>query len=315
MDMRQLKYFLKVADLGSISKASDQLHVAQSAISTQIAALESELHNQLFLRRSTGVTLTEPGRLLYRHARLIQRQAEIAQEDVANASADPCGTVCLGLPSAMAELLGIAMIRACHEHLPLVRLQIVEGLSVLLQEFTLSGRLDMSILFLDHAPRGLEIQTVLDEELFFVCPPNSPFLDKRQTSISLEEALGTKLVMPAVGNSMRLVVDTACTIAGLSFKPVAELDSLTLLKACVVQNIASTFLPWAVVAKEEAAGDVQVLKVRAPQFTRPLSVCTSSLNASSAATDAVYKLLRDVMTDLVKDRIWQGTSLRTLSGS
>jgi LysR family nitrogen assimilation transcriptional regulator len=314
VDLRQLKYFIKVADLGSISKASDQLHVAQSAISTQIAGLESEFGSRLFLRRSTGVALTEPGRLLYRHARLIQRQAEIAHDDVANASAEPSGTVSLGLPSAMAEMLGIAIIRACQENLPLVNLQIIEGLSVFLQEFILSGRLDMCVLFLDQAPRGLKIQTLLDEELFYVCSPQSRFASESKKSISLEEALETRLVMPSVGNSMRLVVDSACTVEGLSFKPIAELDSLTLVKACVTQDIASTFLPWAVVAKEEAAGAVHVLRVRSQKLTRPLSICTSSLNATSAAADAVHKLLWKVISNLIKDGIWQGTSLRASSG-
>lgn len=138
MDMRQLKYFLKVADLGSISKASDYLHVAQSAVSMQIAGLEQELGSPLFLRRSTGVELTEPGRLLYRHARLILRQVQIAHEDVAKASVEPAGTVTLGLPSAVVEIVGLAMIQACKEKLPMVRLQIIEGLSVLLGEFTQS---------------------------------------------------------------------------------------------------------------------------------------------------------------------------------
>jgi DNA-binding transcriptional LysR family regulator len=310
MDMRQLKYFLKVADLGSISKASDHLHVAQSAVSMQIAGLEQELGSQIFLRRSTGVELTEPGRLLYRHARLILRQVEIAQEDVAKASDEPAGTVTLGLPSAVVEIVGMAMIQACKERLPMVRLQIIEGLSVLLGEFTLSGRLDMSILFVEHAQRGLEVLPILDEELFYVCSPKSDFVLEGRKGITLSEALQTPIVAPAVGNSMRAVVDAACAIEQLSFEPVAEIDSLMLLKACVIQNIAATFLPSSVALKEEAAGELSVLKVRAEKFTRPLSICTSSLNAASSASEAVYQMLKNVTANLVRSGVWQGARLR-----
>jgi LysR family nitrogen assimilation transcriptional regulator len=310
MDMRQLKYFLKVADLGSISKASDHLHVAQSAVSMQIAGLEQELGSQLFLRRSTGVELTEPGRLLYRHARLILRQVEIAHEDVAKASDEPAGTVTLGLPSAVVEIVGMAMIQACKERLPMVRLQIIEGLSVLLGEFTLSGRLDMSILFVEHAQRGLEVLPILDEELFYVCSPKSDFVLEGRKGITLSEALQTPIVAPAVGNSMRAVVDAACAIEQLSFEPLAEIDSLMLLKACVIQNIAATFLPSAVALKEEAAGDLSVLRVRTEKFTRPVSICTSSLNAASSASEAVYQMLKNVMTNLVRTGVWQGARLR-----
>jgi LysR family nitrogen assimilation transcriptional regulator len=318
MDMRQLKYFLKVADLGSISKASDHLHVAQSAVSMQIAGLEQELGSQLFLRRSTGVELTEPGRLLYRHARLILRQVEIAQEDVAKASDEPAGTVTLGLPSAVVEIVGMAMIQACKERLPMVRLQIIEGLSVLLGEFTLSGRLDMSILFVEHAQRGLEVLPILDEELFYVCSPKSDFVLEGRKGITLLEALRTPIVAPAVGNSMRAVVDAACAIEELSFEPVAEIDSLMLLKACVIQNIAATFLPniaatflpSSVALKEEAAGELSVLKVRTEKFTRPVSICTSSLNAASSASEAVYQMLKNVTANLVRSGLWQGARLR-----
>lgn len=310
MDMRQLKYFLKVADLGSISKASDHLHVAQSAVSMQIAGLEQELGSQLFLRRSTGVELTEPGRLLYRHARLILRQVEIAREDVAKASDEPAGTVTLGLPSAVVEIVGMAMIQACKEKLPMVRLQIIEGLSVLLGEFTLSGRLDISILFIEHAQRGLEILPILDEELFYVCSAKSDFALEGRKGITLSEALQTPIVAPAVGNSMRSVVDAACAIEQLRFEPVAEIDSLMLLKACVVQDIAATFLPSSVAMKEEAAGDLSVLRVRTEKFTRPVSICTSSLNAASSASEAVYQMLKTVTANLVRTGVWQGARLR-----
>ncbi|SAK82428.1 LysR family transcriptional regulator [Caballeronia catudaia] len=310
MDMRQLKYFLKVADLGSISKASDHLHVSQSAISAQIAGLEQELGSRLLLRRATGVELTDPGRLLYRHARLILRQVEIAQDDVARASEEPSGTVTLGLPSAIAEIVGMAMIRACREKLPAVRLQIIEGLSVLLGEFTLSGRLDISILFVEHAPRGLETVPVLDEELFYVCSPRSSFAMEGKKNVTLSEALETPVVAPAIGNSMRAVVEAACAVEGLQFKPAAEIDSLALLRACAMQDIAATFLPSSVVVKEEAAGELYVLKVRSQNFTRPISICTSAMSATSSASEAVFQLLRNITTDLVRSGVWQGAKLR-----
>ncbi|WP_182913783.1 LysR substrate-binding domain-containing protein [Sphingobium terrigena] len=307
--MRQLKYFLKVADVGGISKASIQLNVTQSAVSAQIASLEDELGSTLFLRRSRGVEITDAGRILYRHARTILRQSEIAREEVAHSEGVPSGTVSLGLPSAMAEMVGMAMIRACAERLPLVRLRIVEGVSSLLVDFMSSGRLDISILFVGQAPAGLKAMPVLEEELFYVCSPRSAYATAGKTAITLADAVQTPLVMPEVGNSMRRIVDAACAKAGIGIEPVAELDSLILLKACVAQDVASTFLPWSVVSKEEAAGDVHVMRVKTPAFSRPLSICTSSQGARGIATDVVTVLLRTVIIDLVKGGAWQGVTL------
>jgi LysR family nitrogen assimilation transcriptional regulator len=109
---------------------------------------------------------------------------------------------------------------------------------------------------------------------------------------------------------MRAVVDAACAIEELSFEPVAEIDSLMLLKACVIQNIAATFLPSSVALKEEAAGELSVLKVRTEKFTRPVSICTSSLNAASSASEAVYQMLKNVTANLVRSGLWQGARLR-----
>jgi LysR family nitrogen assimilation transcriptional regulator len=89
MELRQLRYFLKVADLGSISKAAVQLSIAQSAVSQQVSALEHGLRAKLFIRRSNGVELTEAGRLLYRHAQTITRQVQSAEDDVTTASGSP----------------------------------------------------------------------------------------------------------------------------------------------------------------------------------------------------------------------------------
>jgi DNA-binding transcriptional LysR family regulator len=262
------------------------------------------------LRRPRGVEITEAGRLLYRHAQSILRQAEIAQEEVAHVGGAPSGAVSLGLPSAAAEIVGVAMIRACRERLPLVRLRIVEGVSALLAEFTLGGRLDGSILFLEEAPRGLDVAPVLDEELFYVCSPRSEFARRNRTALTLAEAAETPLAMPGVGNSMRLIVDTACARSGLTIEPAVELDSLNLLKACVTNDIASTFLPWSVVAKEEAVEEVHVMKLDVRPFSRPLSICIPSHGARGNASNAVMDLLRLVIVDLVTSGAWQGVTLR-----
>lgn len=83
MDLRQLRYFVGTVRAGSLSRAANQLHVAQSAISHHLASLESELDRQLVTRGPKGIILTDAGTVLYRHAEAILRHLEFANRDTA----------------------------------------------------------------------------------------------------------------------------------------------------------------------------------------------------------------------------------------
>lgn len=85
MNLRRLKYFVKIVDIGSLTQAAEVLHIAQPALSQQVATLENELDQQLLIRTKRGVTPTEAGKILYAHARTILRQCEQAQTAVINA--------------------------------------------------------------------------------------------------------------------------------------------------------------------------------------------------------------------------------------
>src|SRR5580698_11134280 len=98
MDLRQLRYFVGIVQAGSLSRAADQLRVAQSAISLHLASLESELDRQLVTRGPKGIQLTEAGDILYRHAEAILRHVEFAKQDAITALDVPSGRVFIGLP-------------------------------------------------------------------------------------------------------------------------------------------------------------------------------------------------------------------------
>ena len=105
MDLRQLRYFAGIVQAGSISRAADQLHVAQSALSHHLASLEAELEAQLVTRGPKGIQLTEAGSVLYRHAEAILRHVEFAKQDAMSALNVPSGRVSIGFPAATATVL------------------------------------------------------------------------------------------------------------------------------------------------------------------------------------------------------------------
>ena len=117
MDLRQLRYFVGIVQAGSLSRAADQLHVAQSAISHHLASLESELGRQLVTRGPKGILLTEAGGVLYRHAEAILRQVEFAKQDALSVQNVPSGRVSIGFPVALASLLGYELLVRIRDYL------------------------------------------------------------------------------------------------------------------------------------------------------------------------------------------------------
>lgn len=310
MELRQLRYFLKVADLGSISKAADHLFIAQSAVSQQVAALEYSLDAKLFTRRSSGVVLTEAGRLLYRHAQTISRQLQLAADDVRAASTSPSGPVSVGLPTAVVHLLGMRLIEAVRSRHPRIALHMVDGVSALLQEFVLNGRLDIAVLFLDESVKGLEVLPLLDEVVYYIAPAAAPWALALGDSVTLEETSRLPLVVPAEGNNIRFLLGRAFAQAGLRLSPLAVLDSFELLKESVVVGLAGVFLPAAAVAAEADAGKVRVLPVRDGQFNRPVSICTFDSEALSLAAAAVHAILKELTQQLAGSGDWRGATIR-----
>ena len=133
MDLKQIAYFVRVAELGSFTRASLTLAIAQPALSRQIRLLEVELRQNLLVRNGRGVTLTEAGRLMLEHGRGILHQVERAREDLGRARGAMAGRVTVGLPPSLARLLTVPLSRAFRTHLPDASLSITESLSMSLQ--------------------------------------------------------------------------------------------------------------------------------------------------------------------------------------
>ncbi|HNB44131.1 MAG TPA: LysR family transcriptional regulator, partial [Burkholderiaceae bacterium] len=129
MNLKQLEYFVQVAELGSFSRAAQVLDIAQPALSRQVRALEIELHETLLLRNGRGVALTEPGRRLFEHGVAILQHVAQAREDMGASRDEPVGRLTVGLPPSLGRRLTLPLIDRFRSGLPRARLAVVEGLT------------------------------------------------------------------------------------------------------------------------------------------------------------------------------------------
>jgi len=168
MDLKQLEYFVRVAELGSFTRAAVALNLAQPALSRQVRLLEVELRQNLLIRNGRGALPTEAGKLLLAHGRGILHQVERAYEELGRVRGSLAGRVAVGLPTSLARALTVPLTRTFRAELPDATISISEGLSVAMQESLVTGRLDIAVLYNAQTTADTEITPLLEEDLLLV---------------------------------------------------------------------------------------------------------------------------------------------------
>lgn len=305
MDLRQLKYFVKIVEQRSMSRASVELNVAQSALSLQVSTLETRLRQKLLVRRSTGVSPTEAGQTLYKHAVAILRQVERAAQDVERSAVEVSGPASFGLPVVMQDLLAIDLLVAARARLPQVRLHLAEGMSYLLKEMVLQGRLDMTVTYQFEPSPGIVEQPLFNEMLYLVSPVNSG-LKVREQGLSIDEVAQYPLFLSSSQTGMRRIVQAALAARGFSVEPLAEVDSLRTLLDAVKTGNAHTILPASALQKNFHDQADRSLVINSLGISRNVVLCTSEHLPLGAAATAVYGLLDNLIHEALADGRWVG---------
>lgn len=312
MELRQLKYFVKVVEQRSISRASVELHVAQSALSAQIAGLETQLRQKLLIRRSTGVFPTEAGQALYNHGVAILRQVERATHDVVHGSGTPNGPASLGLPVVVQDLLALDLFVGARARLPKVTLHLQEGMSHLLKEMVLQGRLDMTVTYQFEPSPGIVEHPLFNEMIYLVSPPKSRATPPKGT-MSMAEVAQYPLVLSSPHTAMRRLVQSGLNIENIVVNALAEIDSLRTLVDIVEQGYAHTILPASALQRELKANGGNSLILTPLDHSRTVVLCTSEHLPLGATATAVYGLLEDLIQKALTEQRWLG--IRPPNGS
>lgn len=184
MDLKQITYFIAIAEKGSISAAAAHIRVAQPALSAQIANLEAELGVSLFSRHGRGVTLTAAGEAFLKHAHKIVAELALARQAAIDTARTPAGEVSVGLPMTTANLLTVPIVDAVRKRFPAIDLRIVDGMSGDILAWLLEGRLDIAILYDSGRPLPLAATPLVDDDLYLVGYENDIIRGRKEIRFS-----------------------------------------------------------------------------------------------------------------------------------
>ncbi|EAO5313046.1 tricarballylate utilization LysR family transcriptional regulator TcuR [Salmonella enterica] len=305
MELRQLRYFVRIIETGSMGSAAQDLDIGVSALSQQMSRLENELAIRLLQRTSRGVTPTNAGLAFYSQAQLALRHADDAI--LAAREARLSGHVSVGMAPSTASILGIPFIHAMQENYADVRLHVVESLSGNLERMINTRQIDLAVVFQKDKILRWSARPILEEQLFLIgshallaALPDNP--------ITPEQLAGIPLIMPSQGHGLRGRLDAVCQEHALNVEIVAEIDGLALLMRAVRDGLGATLQPGAAISHLDNDA-LRVIGVHNPVLSRPNFLVSLSDDELTPAGLAARVVLTKVMRQLVDAGEWPSATL------
>ena len=280
MELKQLEYFVRVAEMGSLTKAALLLSVEQPALSKQIRSLEVELRRALFLRNGRGVSLTEQG------VKFLRRASEAVTAD-----AVATGKVVIATPPTAAKTLIRQFITAFRNQLPGGELEIIEEKSRVIYEWLLMGRIDIGIMYDPPSSRELEISSLCALQLFLISLKTQAQA-KPGAAITFRKAASKPLILPALPHSTRALLEAEALRQGVKVNVILEMEGAAFNLSLVQGGHGSTVLLESSLRTSALSQRLQANPIIRPKFFRTLKVATSAKRPPSRITHETVRLIR-----------------------
>jgi LysR family transcriptional regulator, nitrogen assimilation regulatory protein len=305
LDIKQLSYFLALAEHGSISAAANAVNIAQPSLSENIAKLEKKLDVQLAIRGVRGVQLTEAGMVLAQKGREIIRDVEKLVDEIRQLSGEPRGPVSLGLPPSLSILLSVPLLETIHSENPHVRLHIAEAMSGDILEWINADRLEVGCVYevSDSAPYSFE--PILTEELFLVTATDNWEGALGPDGVALEPISASRLqelplVLTSSTHGARKLQEKFARSIGIQLNVVAEIDSLPHIVEMVSRASAYTILSHGAVLNQVSAGTLALVPIEEPTIRRTAYIVRKRSRPVTRASVIVESYIKTIIQEMVE---------------
>ena len=296
MNLRQLKYFVSVVQAGNMTRAAEQLHIAQTALGMQIRQIEEDLGVVLLVRHSRGVEPTKAGTLLLDRALSILKLVEETRREVAACERDESETIRLGITPALMLTVGPQIAVTVREELPQVFLGLVEEMSHVLAEQLSRGEVDFILCYDVPDLPQFSRTALLQDDLVLATLPGP----RKAEPIAFADALEESLAMPEEGDTVRVAVTRAARELGLEVKIAYEVRSISAMKNLVSRGAAASILPYASVLDEVRSGKLDACPIVMPAIRRTLFLASSKQRGPFRNEAGLTKAVRSSLQDLLE---------------
>ncbi len=294
--MRQYRYFVKVVECGSMTKAAEQLRIAQPALGLQVRQMEEDLGVALLERHSRGVLPTLAGQLLYERGRQILAMDEAVRREVQSFGSTIAEAITLGLTPSLMQILAADLLIDARKELPGVMLHLVEELSFVLVDALERNEIDLALAYEVGDLPNLTRMPLLHEELLLVTRPEGVPVAAAADGISpepisLAEALGRDLVLAGKRDTVRQLVDAAAAALSLNVRLAFEVQSVQAQKTLVANGLAASIMPYGTAIDELLGGRLVGRRIKEPRIARTLYLIRPAKRAPFRNEVALSQLL------------------------
>jgi LysR family nitrogen assimilation transcriptional regulator len=285
MDLRSLRFFVHIADAGSITRAAVQLGIAQPALTRHVQAMESQLGAPLLERLPRGVRLTAAGRKFLEHARRVVREMDRAQAELTHSAQPAGGRVILGVSPTIAAWLVPGCVERCRSEAPELSIKVVEGFSPQLADALGTGRVDVALLTNPQPARALRYTPLLSEPIVVVGPrgaaPARPFF-------TLAELARTPVL---ISDGIRAALEEQLARAGARLNVEVEIDSIEAIRALLLRGATHALMPVSTFHDDIASGRLSAWQIADASLHRMLVLAQSARPALPAATESLAQIV------------------------
>lgn len=288
MEFRQIQYFVCLYEEGSVTRAARRLHIVQPALSMQIAKLENELGEQLFIRSSQGMQPTSEGRRLYQLFLPAMVEFARARDQASRTDGELTGHVRIGMIATIAQGVLVDALLEFEKLHPKVELSLTDGFSGMLTEAVALGRLDAAVINKPRRPLTLQTTTIAEEDLILVTGTQHHVL---QEPIPLSEVAALKLVLPTRQHGLRGILESFAQTEEIELTPFVEIDSISAILKLVQESDFCTLLPNVSVRRQRDSGELRTYSINPPRLLRQIVCVTDPHRPLSAAATAFMAIL------------------------
>ena len=293
MTLTQLRYFLGIATSGTMSAAARQVGIAQPALSSQLARLEQELGQALFVRHGRGMTLTEAGQRLQGRAIEILRQVELTRDELSGDAGSPAGTVVVGMATAANMAFSVDLFISVRRRFPRLTIQLVESMSGFLLEWVERGRIDMAVIY-DAAPHAaLSVERLGTERLYLIAAPGADMDSK--SAISFADLADLPLIVPGKQHRLGQLIHRLAAAQKVQLSIIAEIDSTYSIKKLVSRGEGYSILSAHTVQEEISRSELRAIMVEGPTITRSIDLVLNPLRKLDLSVAVIRKLLIEMV--------------------
>jgi LysR family cyn operon transcriptional activator len=298
--LRQLQYFLAVAETLKFTRAAEKLFVTQPTLSHQIAQLENQVGTPLFDRIGKSVRLTEAGKLFKTYAARAIKELEAGQTALAELDGLVRGTLTIGVIQSFSRTLLPPILGEFLGDYPNIRLRVEEMTATAIEHGLSEGALDLGIAFAPSVMEETEVDPILEERLLLVVGLDHPLARRR--TVRLAALDGQPMALLGTDFSTRLLIDRYFAEAGAQPDVVCQTNSIEVMLGAVMQSRLATIIPERALSGDKTR-NIRVLTVRSPTLVRTSALLWPRHSFRTIAARTFARMVRDrILARSVKTR-------------